>query len=222
MIINTYSMADLRSRISGLILLFFFLSFCSKGPQKATEIYNNNFEGNNLSGISGGLITRYNNSNVLGRYNSGGFTLDLEDLSAHDLIQISFDLFIHDSWDGNKNSDGVSGPDIWEMKIDGSPFIYTTFSNFQCPLRTCSAQSYPLNYPNYEMPPTTGSFRTDLPGVCSSGTTVQYKISKTLRHSGRHITIEYLDELKQTGSLDPLCDESWSVDNIVIKVIKLD
>ncbi len=207
------------------ILLIFLVTSCAKGPQIETEIYFNDFEGSDLKAIAGGQITSFNQSNVIGRYNNGGFSLQLNDLEEHDLIEISFDLYLHDSWDGNLNGDLVGGPDIWMMNVDAVPFIHTTFSNLECPVQTCVGQSYPAMYPNYNNGPRAGAFRGDLPGVCQfagkAGGSTQYKITKTLKHRGRVLTLECLDELKQKNAPSELCDESWSVDNIRIKGIKL-
>lgn len=208
-----------------LIFIILFTSSCARGPQPETEIYFNDFESNDLQGISSGKIDLFNSSKVLGRYNAGGFKLTLEDLPDYDLIEISFDLYLHDSWDGNLNGDNVGGPDIWSMNVNGDPVIYATFSNGDCPVQTCEGQSYPANYPNYNNGPKSGAFRRDLPGVCHlagvSGGTSQYKIRKILRLSGRILTLECLDHLKQTNSPNALCDESWSVDNIKIKGIRI-
>lgn len=162
---------------------------------------------------------------MLGRYNAGGFRLQVKSLSGYDLIEISFDLYLHDSWDGNLNSDNVGGPDIWNMNVNGDPIIYATFSNSDCPVQLCVGQSYPANYPNYNNGPKAGAFRGDLPGICHlagmPGGTSQYKIVKTLKLNSSTLTLECIDQLKQSNSPNPLCDESWSVDNIKIKGIRL-
>lgn len=200
---------------------------CKTDSPSETVVYNNNFESNDLTHISGGVIEQYNGSKVLGRYNKGSFKLTLDGLPKHALVEVSFDLFIHDSWDGNKTGDsGRNGPDIWKFVIDGSEFINTTFSNSDCGTSTfCDPQSYPANYPNNNNNPKTGAFNKNLPGVCLNanqiGGTALYKISKTINHSNSSIVIECLDELVQTNTADPKCDESWSVDNLKVKVIAL-
>lgn len=206
-----------------LLIGAFFIFSCNKNTSKEALVYQNDFESNNLSGISNGIINTFNNSSVLGQYNDSGFILTLN-LPKHDLVTVSFDLYIHDSWDGDKVS--PDGPDIWEFLIDGSPFINATFSNDACaPGGFCSPQSYPLNYPNNYNNPKTGAYRTDLPGACylkdnPKGTTM-YKIQKTFRHSNARMLLQCIDKLVQTNTADPKCDESWSVDNITVKVITL-
>ncbi len=210
-----------------LILVFFLLFIaysCKSRVQNEIVVYNNTFENSNLSGIVDGAITQFNNTSVLGQYNNGGFTLNVNDLPRHDLIIISFDLYIHDSWDGNKLT--PNGPDVWKMLVDGNTYIDASFANESCiPGNFCPPQSYPLNYPNNYNNPKTGAYRTDLPGVCKlvnnpDGTTL-YRIVKTFKHSDKALLLQCLDKLVQTDTATPKCDESWSVDNIIIKAITL-
>nr|WP_068892638.1 hypothetical protein [Pedobacter panaciterrae] len=212
-------------------LLFFLciilLGACAKDYRNQAEVYNNDFEQNNLVGISGGEIETFNNSKVLGRYNNGGFELSLTNLPEHDLIDISFDLYIHDSWEGNKpGQDDVEGPDIWQLLVNNTVYINTTFSNIVCqPGYFCDPQSYPANYPNYNNNPKSGVSNRNLPGACSMagviGGTSLYKISKQIRHSDKQLLLKCLDKLVQKNVADPKCDESWSIDNLKIKAIRL-
>lgn len=207
------------------LLLFLFsllLCFgCKKSLNNSLEIYNNNFENLDLTGVSGGIINNYNNGKVVGFYNNGGFKLLLNNIPSHDVITISFDLYIHDTWSGNTKAYGtiIDGPDIWQMNVDGEPYINTTFSN----LGNCSdgmyclEQSYPNNFP-FHNDPKTGAYIKNLPGVCASnGTSALYKIEKTIKHHKGSLMIEFKDMLKQSNVSNPLCDESWSLDNLVIK-----
>lgn len=207
-----------------LILLF---NSCAKSTSNEVQVYVNDFENGRLTSISNGTISSFNGSSILGNYNNGGFTLSLNDLQPHDLVDISFDLYIHDSWEGVQSlQDNASGPDIWTMKVDNQNSIYTTFANFDCvPGNFCPPQSYPANYPSQSNNPKSGASRTDLPGFCSevnnpNGTTL-YKIHKTISHSDKTLIIQCLDELKGKYAQDKKCDESWSVDNIIVKIIKL-
>jgi hypothetical protein len=204
--------------------LFFIVNSCKNQVQSEVVVYSNTFESNNLSGIKGGTITQFNSTSVIGQYNNSGFTLNLNDLPRHHLITITLDLYLHDSWDGNKL--GPDGPDIWQMLVDGNTYIDASFSNSECsPGNFCPPQSYPLNYPNNYSNPKTGAHKTDLPGVChlvnnTNGTTL-YKIVKTFKHSNNTLILQCLDKLVQTNDPIPKCDESWSVDNIIIKAIAL-
>ena len=206
------------------LIPFIFIISCNTHVSNQVIVYNNDFESGNLSNIVNGVISQYNGSAVLGQYNNGFFTLSVNNLPKHDLITISFDLYIHDTWDGDEPA--PNGPDIWEMLIDGNAYVNATFSNDPCPADAlCSPQSYPFDYPNFYNNPKTGAYRTDLPGVCLMqnviGWTTQYKIVKTITHSNSTVTLQCLDKLVQTNSPNPKCDESWSVDNINIQAITL-
>jgi hypothetical protein len=210
-----------------LLIPFVFALSCKRHVTSSeTLVYTNDFEGNNLSNIDNAIISQFNNSKVLGLYNSntnkGYFKLSVNNLPKHDLITISFDLYIHDSWDGNITY--LDGPDIWQMKVDDAIYVNATFSNLACIAGNfCPPQSYPFNYPNSYNNPRKGAYRTDLPGVCNmagpNGTS-QYKITKTFAHSSSTIELQCLDKLISNAA-DKLCDESWSVDNINIKAITL-
>ncbi|MGN6397096.1 MAG: hypothetical protein ACTHMI_16115 [Mucilaginibacter sp.] len=214
----------MSKRLLFLIIPLFFVLSCHKNVKNVAVVYHNDFETNDLTNITNGDTVTFNHTTVLGTYNNSGFTLLLKSLPAHDLVTVSFDLYIHDSWDGNKMA--PDGPDIWTMLVDGSQYINTTFSNDDCgPGQFCSPQSYPLNYPNNYNNPKTGAYRTDLPGFCSwsfstHGTTL-YKITKTFKHSGSTLKLQCIDKLVQTNTFTPKCDESWSIDNITVKATTL-
>jgi hypothetical protein len=212
----------INKKLFFLIPLIVILS-CNTHVGNQVVVYNNDFETGDLTNIKGGLLGEFNGSNVLGQFSNGDFTLSLNNLPDHNLVTVSFDLYIHDNWKGETWPDG---PEIWQLSIDGNPYINTTFSNLGCiPGNICPPQSYPYNYPNNYNNPKTGAYRTDLPGVCSlksspDGTT-QYKITKTFAHSGKTISITCLDKLDQKDYTNPLCEKSWSVDNIKVETITL-
>ena len=152
---------------------------------------------------------------------------------------VSFDLYIHGSWDGNFNGNSEKSrvPDKWimefkpEMDLYNHPDYYkyeTTFSNSPCFGNYCLKQSYPNLYP-FSNNPKTGSFTTDLPRKCNGffggPSTSLYKIEKGFKSSGKAVVIRFYDELWQPNAIDDKgipqqkCDESWSMDNISIRVI---
>jgi len=206
------------------IIMMLMLS-CGKDVKMNSTVYQNDFENNDLQGFTTGVIENYNNSNVLGRYNNGGFKLQLNDLPEHKLVEISFDLYIHDSWEG-KGIDNYNGPDLWTMLVDNNMYINTTFSNAPCDDNNiCPPQSYPFDYPNSSQNPRRGAASRSLPGVCLSegviGGTSLYRIKKTIEHDKSSLLLQCYDQLIEHNTTDNKCDESWSVDNIVVKVINL-
>lgn len=225
-------------------LLIFFLFIDCNYPEISKDIlvYSNNFEDGNVNEIDGADLNNYNGSKVLGFYNKDGFTLHLNDLEGHDYVFISFDLYIHGTWDGNVNGfnfekDGFNDkPDKWIMEINPEMGLYqntdfqkfeTTFSNNPCYSNWCRRQSFPNNYP-FENTPYSGAAQTGMERVCEGywgGPTALYKIEKGFRHKGNALVIRFYDELFQPNAIDyqgnnaEKCDESWSIDNIKIRAI---
>src|ERR1700761_9331573 len=99
------------------LILFILLISCNTHVQNEVTVYTNDFETGNLSKIKGGILGQFNGSKVLGQFSAGDFTLSLSNLPSHDLITVSFDLYIHDNWRGELAPDG---PEIWQMLIDGT------------------------------------------------------------------------------------------------------
>ena len=221
-------------------LLFIIINSCSYPEIVRDElIYQNDFENNNLLEIDGGGLFDFNNTTVIGNFNNDGFTLHLDDVGEHEYVFVSFDLYIHGSWDGNFNGfDNNDKPDKWIMEYRPDMDLFknpefdkfeTTFSNSPCFTNYCLRQSYPSSYP-YENNPKTGVYLTDLDSTCNNnffgGKTSLYKIEKGFRSSGDAIVLRFYDELYQPNAIDKdgipqqKCDESWSMDNLKVRVVK--
>jgi PKD repeat protein len=151
-------------------------------------------------------IQNYNGGKVLGYLGNQQATFSLAGLPSHDIVQVDFDLYIHDTWDGN---DLTSGPDVWKMSVNGSNVINTTFSNFA--YRT---QAYPNNvYANN--PAFSSSLSSVLVNACNFGggaTSSKYHISKTVPHSANTLTL-----VLEALGLEDVCNESWSIDNFEVQ-----
>ncbi len=224
-----------------ILFLFVFISINSSSyPEISRDvlIYDNDFESENFSEIDGKATSTFNNTTVLGDFNNDGFTLHLKDTGSHDYVFISFDLYIHGTWDGNLNGFPKNDkPDKWIMELDpnmdlikdtSNDRFVTTFSNSPCFSNYCLRQSYPENY-TFENNPKTGNHLTNLSKICKNsffgGETTLYKIEKGFRHSGNAVVIRFYDELYQPNAIDKdgmvksKCDESWSLDNLKVRVI---
>tara|TARA_B100001175_G_scaffold239474_1_gene205747 strand:- start:4136 stop:4822 length:687 start_codon:yes stop_codon:yes gene_type:complete len=222
-----------------ILVIAFFINSCSYPEIVRDElIYENDFESEQLINIDGGGISFFDDSKVLGDFNNDGFTLHLEDVGDHDYIFISFDLYVHGSWDGNFNGFQQNDrPDKWILEYKPAMDLFkgseldkfeTTFSNSPCWPNYCLRQSYPENFP-YENNPKTGSFKTNLAKICQNnffgGKTSLYKIEKEFRSNGNAIVLRFYDELYQPNAIDKdgipqeKCDESWSLDNLKIRVV---
>lgn len=204
-------------------ILIFLGNACTKNLQEETVVFKDNFEGKVSPKIHNAVFSKYNGSTVLGRYHTAGFHLFLGSLPPHDLIQVSFDLYIHDNWRGNSLTGVKEDSDIWIMDFDGRSEKYTTFSNGQNPL--FQNQSYPNNYPFQNNPAKTNAIKTDLPGACDlknvAGGTTKYKITRTTYHSADTLQLICGAQLyAHKNSTNPICEASWSVDNLLIKTIR--
>ena len=219
-----------------LVLLIFSIS-CSKNNDVVFDkvVYENDFEYNNSKNLSNYHISKFNNSKILGDFNNSGFSLHLNELDKHNKIVISFDLYIHGSWDGNYNGfENDDRPDLWKMEL-GVPNSYfnnyifeTTFSNSPCTASYCLKQSFPNRYP-YLNNPNTDAYNTGLDRLCNDkfgGPTTLYKFEKTLSHSDSSAIFTFYDKLYQpnankNGINYAKCDESWSIDNLIIRIINV-
>ena len=225
------------------IKIFFILLLlvsCSYPEMIRDElIYENNFESNDLNNIDGGSINYFNKTNVLGNYNNDGFSLHVKDDGEHDYIYVSFDLYIHGSWDGNLNNfPNDDRPDLWTLELNPGMNLFndsesnrfvTTFSNSPCYSNYCFRQSYPDNYPSTNNPKK-GAHETGLEKICPDsffgGESTLYKIEKIFKSSGKSFVLRFSDALYQPNAIDNFgvnqqkCDESWSLDNLKVRVIK--
>lgn len=207
--------------------LALFLSSC-KGLPKETHVFTGDFERGIPVNVVNGKIEQYNGSGVLGRYTDGGFEVQVKGMKAHQMIRISFDLYIHDTWDGNKT--GSDGRDVWIMNIDGWSSIYSTFANGNC--SNCT-QSYPEPQPSFvnntfnfaSNKPNSNAIKTDLPGACKlkdvKGGTSMYRIQRTFDHTASTLTLGCFGQLEDADPANKICNESWSVDNMRITAIEL-
>ena len=220
------------------ILLILFFS-CNYPEMIRNEIvFKSDFENNSLEKIDGGVLMVFNNSNVLGNFNNDGFNLVLDDIGDHDYLSISFDLYIHGTWDGNSNGfTDNDKADIWSIEINPDMDLFkdstldkytTTFSNSPCFSNYCKRQSYPEIFP-FDNPPKKGAHQRNLTKVCDLNffgeKTTLYKVEKVFKSSGNSVMVRFYDELYQPNAIDnngisqEKCDESWSLDNLTVRAI---
>ena len=152
-----------KSFLNAALCIALFAS-CTKSGYDETVVYNSNFNTGDQTGLKGAILYKYNGANIIGRYNNGGFSLNLSNLPKHKAIQIEVVPYFHNSWDGNNNYGGIDGPDIWTMYADGQELVRSTFSNSPCEPLYCLFQSYPVRYSTVNNPPMTDAVNT-LPGT---------------------------------------------------------
>jgi hypothetical protein len=209
-------------RLFAFFLLLGMVS-CVESVENQEQIYNNNFSKLDLANFDNGRLFIWRNDTIAGYYNNEEVAVTLYDLPPHNYLKVSVEILIHDSWDGNWD-DGISGPDYWFMGVDRKDIVRTTFSNSPCESLYCLYQSFPNDFFRQNTPKS-GAIDTNMPGLCQFGGfqnyTSRYRIERLIEHSKTDsMRFHMRDELKQTNSPSPICDESWSIAKISIIAIQ--
>lgn len=220
------------SSLSLLLLILSAISCSDADIPVEHQLYSYDFE-SDYTNIDSVYVSEFNGSRVLGPFNNSGFSVHWEGIPDHDYIRLTFDLYIHDTWEGNSNNSNTGLPDhdAWfieldpHLKIKAHEKIYfeTTFSNGPCEPGWCFGQSYPNEFPFYN-DERTGAYVKYLPGRClysdSPFGSSMYRINKIFPHNRSDLVAAFFDRLKQDTPFPPLCEESWSLDNLNISLIK--
>ncbi len=202
------------------ILGIIFFSSCAETLESEQVVYSNDFSKLDLAGFENGKLFIFQNDTVAGYYHNEEVAVKLSNLPSHNLLKVTIEILVHDSWDGNA-SDSISGPDYWFFGIDNQETFRTTFSNSPCESTYCLYQSYPNAYFRQNVPKS-GAIQTNMPGLCIFGAfanyTTRYSISQILDHSNPEVRIFMNSELKQTNS-PGFCDESWSLAKVKVEAL---
>ncbi len=206
-----------------VIACLVFFSSCTDTLESEIVVYSNDFSNLNLAGFENGKLFVFGNDTIAGAYHNDEVALNVTDLPPHNLLKVTVEIIIHDSWDGNPDN-GLSGPDYWFFGIDNLEVFRTTFSNSPCESTYCLYQSYPANFFRQNVPKS-GAIQTNLPGLCLFGAfnnySTRYSISKIVDHSNPNARIYMNSDLVANNSPDPVCDESWSISKIEITALTL-
>lgn len=199
----------LNKTLLSVILIMLFAS-CTKNLPEETLVYQNNFEngkGDVLVFQPNGLddnsfALKFAERNILGPFNHRTAYIYLRKLPAHVLLNISFDLYIHDQWAGY----GSNPPDYWGLFLDKQRVFYTTFSNM-----TNGAQSYP-EHEGFMFPAGSNAIEK-LPGLNTLKTrldgTAMYHFVWSVAHNNNSLEIALSDLVADANVLN----KSWSIDN---------
>jgi hypothetical protein len=212
------------NKCHGLLFLGLLSAFyaCSPEINEDVRFYTSDFGSGNLENFMNAKLGTFNGKSVVGFYHNDTVTLSLSGLPAHDALKISFELYVHDSWDGNVM--GVGGPDLWMLDVDGVEIMRTTFSNSPCTSSYCLQQSFPGTYPSFNNPKT-GATSGTLPGRCQyqnvAGWTSVYHLTQLVPHRGYTAEIRFRDQIKQTNARNALCDESWSLGSVSVSTVTI-
>ena len=119
-----YSLKNSKLKIySGNRMVYGFsvlaLLFSIVASAQGTSIYFNNFENSVGTAWSSSTTYSFNGSTTLGPYGTQSIYLELSNLPINDTVEITFDLYIHDSWDGSS--------DKWELEFEQNSTIQGSF-----------------------------------------------------------------------------------------------
>ncbi len=208
----------------GCFICALMLFSCEDRLESEQIVYSNDFSGLfGFRGIENGKPLVFNGDTVSGNYNNEEVSVNVSNLPAHNILKVEVEILIHDFWNGNTPGvDGVDGPDIWYMKADNNEVFRTTFSNSPCESTFCLRQSFPNDYFR-QNDPKSGAIDINLPGLCSlSGVnnwTTKYRVTQLISHSDSNVKITLGDELVQTNTPNPRCDESWSLSKVELTTL---
>ncbi len=153
----------------------------------------------------------YSGSRILGPFANDSITLNLTGLATHDSVLVTFDLFIHDTWEGDCSS---NGPDRFRFKNGNTNVINTTFSNTTGCNQAFSASGLPGSFP-----PKSGASGINLLNRCQPGaTTTKYTITRRFRHTSSDLALSWIGDLRDLVDNSTKCNESWSIDNLNIQI----
>jgi len=163
-------------------------------------------------------------STFIGEFGNQTVTLSLDDLPSHARVEVSFDLFIIRSWDGNREEtpaellnsplwpDDLIGPDIWQLQADGEMLVQTTFSNW---IDSGSLQAYPGSYPGAEYPAQTGAIAIN--SLCYTygpyDMDAVYPMRYIFDHTGDTLVLDFA-----AMGLQDISDESWGLENVRVSL----
>jgi hypothetical protein len=135
---------------------------------------------------------------------------ELVDLPPHRALQLSFDLYVLKSWDGNSPQ---YGPDRLRLAVDGGPTLFdTTFSNNHKVERQGSYQDYPKR----RSLPQTAAHSTNTQGYEFFGDAI-YQFEFEFPHQQDTLGLDFSSDLFEGKGT---ADESWGIDNMRIETVE--
>ncbi len=157
--------------------------------------------------------TPFKSNLFLGKLSNNTAAFSVYNLTEHDSITISFDIYIIGTWDGN---DKTYGQDVFMLKIDSNEYIKTSFSN------TTFTQSYPeLNIGNKSYKAKTGARAINKLGFTwkehnryDGIMDAVYSITLTVPHHNNSTDILFSCTLRDSDN--SLYNESWGLDNVTL------
>jgi hypothetical protein len=175
----------------------------------ATVIYSEDFEDGIADGFSIDQVSMAPNgsTHIYGVIeDDSNARLSLTGIGSHTTVTVNFDLFIIQSWDGNN---WAYGPDYWTLKIDGTYYVYATFTN-----NPYNTQSYSKATPlgGGPFPHQYDNDGIDILGFPDFyGTDSRYRMSFTFAHTGNTLDLDFAAVYVVPSDI-----ERWAIDNVEI------
>lgn len=210
-------MSRLLISLTAILFLFANLPFSAD----AGFIYSNDFQGamgGEWSKVSFST-TPVGNRRFLGIFGNETVQLTLDGVQNHQLITLSFDLLVIQTWDGSQLVDPLSsplhtvGPDIWSVGVEGEPeLLSTTFSVIDGTKAMHSfrdfPQAFPGLYPTDSFKARTGAAENDTLGYFEGDSV--YSLSFNFEHVSGPLVLNFSGNFPQG---DP---EEWGLDNVAV------
>lgn len=225
---------QVRIQILSIVSLGIMFIACTNQPAEEILVYENDFERDLINAFqrtdtsfvsfdqSSEQYFEFNGSRNLGRFSTGGLTLNLIGLPKHQWLRISFEFYVHDNWEGN----GLrgNGEDVVILNIDDLNVHFSSIINTKCLTRDCEAiQSFPDRIKSSENPENSGVSDPSLLGVCKFkneiGGSKLIKFADLYPHSSANLRVNIAAGIKDAGF--DLCMKSWSIDNLKIIAVSL-
>lgn len=213
------------------LLFILTMTGCLRGQPDEQIIFELDFEDDQISQGKGFMqfnapanqsYFNFNGSRVLGRFGLGGIDILFEDLGVHDFVEVNYDLYIHDNWEGN----GLrgNGEDVIILNIGPSTVFFSSIINTKCLDQNCTAiQSFPSIIRGGSHPENANVANPTLPGVClwkgEIGGSKSIRIEERRFHNDTNLRVNIAADIKDAGT--DFCNKSWSIDNLEIKTIRV-
>jgi len=220
-------------RVSVLAFFILFLNSCISQDAEELTIYFNDYESDEQAYTAvdtayssydqiSEVFSNFNKTRTLGRFGTGGLTLNIEGIEEHQWIRISFDFYVHDKWEGN----GLrgNGQDVMILNIDKRNVYFSSIVNTKCQTYDCEEiQSFPNRIGEGNNKENAGIEDPSLPGVCfykdEIGGSKLIRYTEVFQHTSTNLEINIAAGIKDAGP--DLCLKSWSIDNMKISTISL-
>jgi hypothetical protein len=191
----------------------------SSAAAHATVVYQNDFQGsvgNEWSNtLTSNTPTPYPTGprSFLGEFSNQTVNLNLAAVPVHDMVTVSFDLYLIRSWDGSSTGTTYDwGNDYFSFGVNNGPtLLHDTFSN-----GNPAGQTYG---PNAINPWGTGAAEIYSLGYIFNDGTINQDENSVYHFSYSFASTEALLGFNFTGSgLQTIDDESWGIDNVMVSV----